>query len=456
MDDETVDWPTLPPNSSSRRMPRSIGGPSQGPRRARVDGRNRFRLDGVARGLRRPFARTTATLIIASILLLTTLPPLVQGGSPTIIVASMSPLTLHIGQTGQIAYQFKGGYVNATYGYQLFWFFGGTNATAIQSTIVNIAAPSTCASHNVHSSCSKTVFGNESVSYKRPGSYEVSVTSYDGLYQHYSIATDLVTVYDSFTIPCLTLHNTNNAPGRNFSVREGQPCTIEASPNLTSYLGLTYLWNFGDGNTSYGTFANGTTGNCLNDASMNEVTHSYYHSGLYEITLTIYDSWGYAMRRFAFANVTHGIPSVTVSGPSKAFRYSSTTFTAYPSEPNGPDSYSNATREFVWNFGDGTGNFTTTVNSWQTGYSNGTSTISHAFNSTGNFTVKVTIVDGEYGVSSFTTTSASMGIQINSLSIAVLGGWGGVHPLAVGTTWPIVLDPVGYSNATLPPWLNLT
>ena len=98
---------------------------------------------------------------------------------------------------------------------------------------------------------------------------------------------------------------------------------------------LTYLWNFGDGNTS----------------SEPVVTHIYEKGGKYTVSLTVKDDSGLPCDN---ATTTQTIyvntpPQADFSGPKLVCKDDNVTFDASATKDDTPDKVS-----YMWNFGDGT------------------------------------------------------------------------------------------------------
>jgi hypothetical protein len=389
------------------------------------------------------------TIAVTLILVLSEFVGLAQGASGKHInLTGMRPLALAIGQSGTIEVNITNGTVSSLYPYEVYWFPGAANATAVSAAYQSIPAPAGC---TLKSKCPTVVQAFYDVAYNRPGSYDVSVTVYDGKYGNYTIGTDVVTVYDSIAL-CFAESSTQRPPTTLHATEGNNIIALDAQAQSKSP--ATYTWNFGDGNSSHGQTVMSNGHPCTNDQSMNQVTHHYYHSGTYLITLTVSDVWGFAVRKYAFVNVTDPPIGVAISGPGHANQYANVTFAAAPSTPVGPDSYSWNTLTFVWNFGDGTNNFTSALNSQNctpgpTCYPD--STISHTFNTTGAYTVKVWVTDGEDQAGRFTNGTSSMVVHVSALTLPLACTWS--HPQVVGNTLPFGAT-AGCGVGTSGPQLN--
>ena len=191
--------------------------------------------------------------------------------------------------------------------------------------------------------------------YSASGSYTVTLTAKDnGSPQQTATSQQSITV--SSPSPSLTV---------NFSYSPSSPQTSQqvsftgsASGGMAPY---TYSWSFGDGSTGSG----GST------------THAYSSAGTYSVVLTVTDSGSPQQT----ATSQH---SITVTGPPPALTAS---FTYSPSSPQTGQQTSftassnggTAPYTFSWNFGDG---------STATG-----SSATHTYQSTGTFTVVLTVKD---------------------------------------------------------------
>jgi gliding motility-associated-like protein len=203
----------------------------------------------------------------------------------------------------------------------------------------------------------KWIFGNgdssvltsPSTSYITPGTYTAKLIAYDAL-GNQSVFTMTITVYPAPTVS-FTVSDTSICPGI--------PITF-TSTTLGGVPGpITYVWAFGDGDTS----------------SSISPTHSYAASGFYNITLTAKNADGCvsSLTKTAYVHVfTPAMPNF-----SSAITY----FCKAP----GHAVFSNFTTgtpgfTYKWSFGDG-----------------GTSTAAnptHDYLTTGSYTVKLVVTDG--------------------------------------------------------------
>jgi gliding motility-associated-like protein len=199
-------------------------------------------------------------------------------------------------------------------------------------------------------------------SYGSPGNYTISVTvtTVDGCTAQ---ATSKVSVGTPAPGPApdFTIQNASTlADITNGSVCGRDQILLTASPNNSSY---TYTWNYGDGNSS-------------GPQTSNTNTYSYskpFNTPATSITLVVSN---------------HGCPlkashNLTVNGPFPNFGWKVTC------DPNiAPvdfiDSSSVNATSYIWNFGDGSPNFT----------SPGPSTPHHVYNTLTPYNVSLTVTDG--------------------------------------------------------------
>ncbi|MCI0640404.1 MAG: PKD domain-containing protein, partial [Gemmataceae bacterium] len=175
----------------------------------------------------------------------------------------------------------------------------------------------------------------------------------------------------------LTVNPVNDAPvavaGPDRENGEGVAATFDASGSSdVDGDNLTYLWDFGDGNTSSG------------------VTVQYAHAdqGTYTVTLTVSDGAASATDTLVMT-VTNGAPVATLSGPATGVRGQSRTFVFGADDPSPVDDAAGFT--FAINWGDGN----TQNVSGPTGLQ-----VDHVFVASGAYLVSVTATDKDGGVSS--------------------------------------------------------
>ena len=119
-------------------------------------------------------------------------------------------------------------------------------------------------------------------------------------------------------------------------------------------------------------------------------SHTYALYGSYTATLTVTDSAGHTAQSSTMVTVNDVAPTVNIGGP-----YSGTASTAisFAGSASTPSSQETATLKYSWNFGDGA-----------------TSTQqkpSHAYASTGSYTVSLTVTDAA-GLSTAASTTATV------------------------------------------------
>jgi PKD repeat protein len=143
---------------------------------------------------------------------------------------------------------------------------------------------------------------------------------------------------------------------------DNEPAVFNASQS-TSTTGeiVQWLWNFGDGGTASGEI----------------VQHTFRSPGVFPVTLTVIDSIGASNSTTQNLNVGQGtLPTATfVISPANPVIAQQVNFNASQSRP----APGRTIRSFEWDFGDGT-----------TGTGQSTS---HAYASTGQFTVLLTVTD---------------------------------------------------------------
>ena len=143
---------------------------------------------------------------------------------------------------------------------------------------------------------------------------------------------------------------------------DNEPAVFNASQS-TSTTGaiVQWLWNFGDGGTASGEI----------------VQHTFRSAGVFPVTLTVIDSIGASNSTTQNVNVGQGtLPTATfVTSPANPVIAQQVNFNASQSRP----APGRTIRSFEWDFGDGT-----------TGTGQSTS---HAYASTGQFTVLLTVTD---------------------------------------------------------------
>jgi PKD repeat protein len=199
--------------------------------------------------------------------------------------------------------------------------------------------------------------------YAAVGSYVVTLTVNDSEYD-IAVFSTTVTVY-AYPVANFTSSATDIAKGQ----------TLRLYDNSSGgYLPMLYQWSFGDGS------ANATTYN---------PTHQYASVGTYTVTLTITDSCPFLVHTSVATMSITVVPNVL---PSASFSMNVTSVVAgdwvhFTDKTTG----GNAPYTYEWNFGDGTGNYTT-------------QNVDHQFTAAGTYTVTLTVTDSVGGVSVYSTT----------------------------------------------------
>lgn len=241
-------------------------------------------------------------------------------------------------------------------------------AIAILSPIIAIAQPTANFTSNYTSGCSPIVvqftdqstgsptswywdlgngttstIQNPSTTYLNPGTYTVSLTATNAGGSNVKTLTNYITVYPS---PVVSFYGDT---------------TVSCVPKTVAFTNtsvaggsgtVTYLWDFGDGNTS---------------ASANP-THTYTTSGNFTVTLIITNS-NSCTKSLVKTNYIHVIPK-----PTAAFTVNTTVSCSVPFTATFSNTTTNAT-SYSWTFGDG-----------------GSSTAanpSHTYTTSGNYTVRL-------------------------------------------------------------------
>ncbi len=264
---------------------------------------------------------------------------------------------------------------------------GASDTANATKTVFNRAPSSTFSYTPTYPIAGDTVTFNASSSYDSDGSIVSYQWSFgDGsplLNTTTAITTHNYSIYGNYTVILIVTDDNGDAnsttqivgvrdyPTAIFifspsSPSEGETVVFNSSSSLSNGGVITsYLWDFGDGTSSVNTTTPTTT-------------HTYSAFGNYTASLTVADSEGLADTTTNSISV-RGYPTATFTfTPSYPIEGEIITFDASTSTPNG-----GVITSYQWNFGDG--NITTVA----------TSTITHAYSATGNYTVTLTIVDSE-------------------------------------------------------------
>ena len=315
---------------------------------------------------RRSLYLTVGAVIAALVMVLTAFSPVAHASSsPTPVVLDLAPLDVGIDQPFTLHANVSDGIVQSSVqgsftGYQLWWFFGETNATgALDVANQSYPVPTLPLGCTVDHACPTDVPISVSHTYTSPGSYDLSLTVYDAA-GDYTIATDVVNVLPP-TMSVTGLSNTRTAA-------EDQPVGFSAAASLepSSYQTdrVLYQWNFGDGNQSWGQV----------------VTHAYDQSGSYQPYVTAYDNRTDARARF-------WLPAITITNPPPVAVLTGATHGV----EDLPVSFSGASSRdvpsdlplltFHWSFGDGT--------------EGAGKNVSHIYTEAGRYPVTLTVSDEE-------------------------------------------------------------
>jgi hypothetical protein len=358
---------------------------------------------------------------------------------------------------------FTGGAVstsNVAYYYHLFWFFGQSNATGNISVVDQAISPPTACT--LTTNCTSGTTDTINRQWNATGSYDVSVTIYDGQLD-YTIYTFVVTVVDptiKLILPCF------GAPGgpKN-NAQEGQPeeywALGEYTSNSSPVGGLTYLYNWGDGQTTYGVPS-------LACALTNSfyAQHRWNDSGSYIVTVSAYDrANGLSARAFWEVNVTNPPPQLGLNGVTFTPIVGATAATtvsdpilAWACATDVPADLSNLS--VLWNFGDGPDSATTAGNSPPCWYESGGSvftisntvniTTTHAYTRAGTYHYTIRLEDEEGAMLNATPTPNTIVVTLGAYANATKA-----IPRTVGSA--LILDAANLTSLSTPaPGFNYT
>lgn len=183
---------------------------------------------------------------------------------------------------------------------------------------------------------------------------------------------------------------------------EGSSLAFDGSGSTDPDVGdvLTYAWTFGDGSMASGAAP----------------SHSYAENGSYTVTLTVTDSHGVTATASRSVTVTNVAPVITSFTTSSTIVHSGANVTATVSFT---DMGVQDTHSAVISWGDGQ---TSTVNAGSGTQASAT----HAYASSGFYTIGVTVADDEGSTAS--TTAGPIAV-VNTLGASVTGS-GGLDPSA--------------------------
>jgi len=128
---------------------------------------------------------------------------------------------------------------------------------------------------------------------------------------------------------------------------------------------MEYGWDFGDGTQGKGA----------------AVAHTYYHSGVYTVSLTVIDDFGAASVATLKVTVRNRLPVATLEGIN-ASGWAGDALTFDSSRSNDPDG---RIVTYAWEFGDGN--------------SGNGSIVKHSYNNSGTYNVRLTVTDDSGGIS---------------------------------------------------------
>ena len=223
-------------------------------------------------------------------------------------------------------------------------FFTNTSTPAGIPIFWNFGEP---ASGSNNSSTAET----PSHQYLNPGTYTVTLTVSAGSCT--STSTRTITVRP---LPSPLFYT--STPTTGCSV----PFTVSFADTVSSL--ASWSWNFGDPGSG-----------ASNISSLQNPSHAYNSFGIYTVSLTVVDIFGCrdSITRNQYIQIIE--PTVNLQQADSGCVGSTFPFTAVVTSPADPNITS-----YDWNFGDGTGNITTTTNN-----------TTHQFNTVGIFDVTVTI-----------------------------------------------------------------
>lgn len=177
----------------------------------------------------------------------------------------------------------------------------------------------------------------------------------------------------------IAVASVNDAPvamaGADIIVNEGQSFTLDASGSSdVDGDTLSYLWDFGGGNTATGL----------------SVSHTFADNGTFNVTLTVSDGNGGSSSDTVVVTVNNLAPAVTFQGPNLGVSGQTLAFAGSFTDP-GADSWSGTV-----NFGDGSPAQTLSFQADKSFQFN------HRYTQTGNYTITVQVSDEDGGVTTIT------------------------------------------------------
>lgn len=145
---------------------------------------------------------------------------------------------------------------------------------------------------------------------------------------------------------------------------------------------LSWQWNFGDGVTASGSV----------------VSHAFADNGLYTVILIVSDGQGNSTTDTLEVAVSNVAPVAGIAGPSGAVRGQVRIFSVTGSDVSSADQ----TAGFLYSVNWGDGSLISTVSG------GASASISHAWSTTGNFQIQVTVTDKDNGTSEIFTKSVTI------------------------------------------------
>jgi VCBS repeat-containing protein len=183
----------------------------------------------------------------------------------------------------------------------------------------------------------------------------------------------------------LTINAVNDAPsavaGPDAQNGEGGTATFDASGSFDiDGDALTYLWDFGDGNTASGQI----------------VQYAHADQGTYTVTLTVSDGVA-STSDTMIMTVINGAPLAVVSGPASGVRGQARTFTFGADDPSSVDDAAGFSFSIDW--GDGSQQTVNGLSGQQ---------VDHVYAANGTYWVRATATEKDGGVSSIAEQSISI------------------------------------------------
>lgn len=383
-----------------------------------------------------------------------------QVTSPTGVVRSAP-----VGTPETFYLNFTGGEVStsqvADY-YHLYWFWGQANATGNISVYEQaVLPPSTC---TITTNCTATTSLTISHKWNVTGSYDVSVTIYDGQFD-YTIYSFVVNVYVpkiDVILPCF------GTAGMKTNAAEGGVVEYWAQgiydSNRTDVNGLTYLFDWGDGTSTYGAVGY----YCYQGPGM-FAQHIWNDSGSYIVTVTAYNRLnGFDARVYWEVNVTNPHPTIPTntytSVPIAAVAPSGTVGDPTPAYACVIDTPADLPKlSVLWNWGDGPDQATPVVNasnatpciygylgSYTTYPGTLNITTSHTYARSGTYHYTIRVEDEEGAIYNGTPTP-------NTVAVTTTATANTTHALSRTIGSAVILDAANLTSLATPaPGFNYT